>query len=330
MTASYRPGAQLGRYVARRLGLAAVLVAVALTIDFVLIHTAPGDPVTLLAGEGGDPAYYATVRASLGLDRPLGEQYLDYLTSAAHGDLGYSIAYRAPVVEVIGARLGPTLLLMVPALVLAAVVGGLLGVAAGRRAGSRADELISTGTLVGTSVPSFWIGQLLVLAFAVGLGWLPVQGMSDPHGSDTALGHLLDVGRHLVLPVVTLAAVQLALVARLVRGSLAEVLAQDHIRTARAKGLGRRAVVYRHGLRNAMLPVTTVIGTRFGALLAGAVLVETIFSWPGVGRLLYDSTLARDYPVLLGLFALVSVTIVLANLVTDLLYAVLDPRVEYR
>ncbi|ODU07487.1 MAG: hypothetical protein ABS81_01010 [Pseudonocardia sp. SCN 72-86] len=330
MTTTPRPGGQLGGYVLRRLGFAAVLVLVALTIDFVLIHAAPGDPVTLLAGEGGDPAYYARIRSELGLDLPLGEQYLRYLGSAAHGDLGYSIAYRQPVVEVIGARFGPTLLLMVPALLLAVTVGGWLGVAAGRRAGSRADELISAGTLVGSSVPSFWVGQLLVIVFAVGLGWLPVQGMSDPHGSTSTAAHVLDVAHHLVLPVLTLALFQLALIARLVRSSLAEVLVQDHIRMARAKGLGPRTVLYRHGVRNALLPVTTVIGSQFGALIAGAVLVETIFSWPGLGRLLYDSTLARDYPVLLGLFALVSVAVVIANLVTDLSYAALDPRVEYR
>ena len=331
MTPAYRPADRLARYILRRVGFALVLVFVALSVNFVLIHIAPGDPVMILAGEGGgDPSYYARIRAELGLDLPLGQQYLHYLGAAAHGDLGYSIAYRQPVIEVVGARIGPTLLLMLPALAFAALAGGWLGIAAGRRAGSRTDELISAGTLVGASVPSFWVGQLLVIVFAVELGWLPVQGMSDPRGAGSVPAQALDIVRHLVLPVITLALFQLTLIARLMRSSISEVLGQDYIRTAWSKGLSPAAVVYRHGLHNALLPVTTVIGSQLGALLAGAVLTETIFSWPGVGRLLYDSTLARDYPVLLGVFALVSVTIVASNLVTDLLYALLDPRVEYR
>jgi peptide/nickel transport system permease protein len=319
-----------GHYVLRRLGFAVGLIVVALSLNFVLIHSTPGDPVTLLAGESADSAYYRQIRASLGLDQPLTHQYVHYLLGALHGDLGTSITYRAPVLDVIGSRVPPTLLLMTPAVVIATVLGVLAGVAAGRRAGSRADEAISAGTLIGASIPSFWVGQLLVAVVSVRLDLLPAQGMSEPRGGLTGWAHVADVGRHLILPVATLTLVHLTLIARLVRTSMSDALEAQYIRTARAKGLPPRAVVYRHGLRNALLPVTTVVGTQFGALLGGAVLTETIFSWPGVGRLLYEATLGRDYPLLLGIFLVASVAIVLANLVTDLVYLLLDPRVSYQ
>ena len=320
----------VGRYALRRVCYGVLLVYIALTINFILIHVTPGDPVALMAGDSGSPEYYAEVRASLGLDRPLIDQYRHYLIAAAHGNLGNSIAYQAPVVNVIASRISATLLLMAPALFLGAVVGVAAGVVAGRRAGSRIDEGMSALTLVGASVPSFWVGQILVTVVSVRLGWLPVQGMATPRGNLVGWAHVIDVARHMVLPVLTLSLFHLTLIARLMRSSISEVLGAQFIRTARAKGLSPRVVLYRHGVRNALLPVSTVIGTQFGGLLSGAVLVETIFSWPGVGRLLYDSTLARDYPVLLGIFLLVSVAIVLANLATDLLYLLLDPRVSYR
>lgn len=317
-------------FLLRRLGLAIVLTVLALSLNFVLIRAAPGDPVAILAGEtGGGPEFYAQARANLGLDGPLTTQYLRYLTDAATGDFGRSIAYREPVVEVIAARAWPTFLLVAPSITLSALVGVWAGIAAGRRAGTRTDEAISSATLLGESVPSFWLGQILVIIVAVQWDLAPVQGMSDPRGNAVGLEHVLDVAHHLVLPVLTLSFLLFALIARLVRASVSEVLDTDYIRTAHAKGLRPRVVLYRHGLRNALLPVWTAIGSRMGALLTGVVLIETIFSWPGLGRLMYDATLARDYPLLLGLFLLASLGIILANLVTDLIYLRLDPRVEY-
>ncbi|MGB3389779.1 MAG: ABC transporter permease [Pseudaminobacter sp.] len=322
---------RIERYILRRLVFAVVLTVVALTINFLIIHLAPGDPVAILAGEtGGGADYYEEMRHRLGLDRPLLEQYARFVSSALAGDLGTSIAYRAPVMDVILSRLGPTLLLMIPSILIASVLGIVLGVSAGQRAGSLTDDGLSILSLLGASIPSFWLGQLLVLLFAVHLGLLPVQGIVNARTQLEGWDLLADVARHTVLPVATLSLVHFTLIARLVRTSIRDVSRTNYIRTAYAKGLPRRRIWYRHGLRNALLPVVTVIGSQFGSVLSGAVLVETIFAWPGIGRLLYESTLARDYPVLLGILFVVSVGIALANLLTDLTYLLLDPRVEYR
>lgn len=316
-------------YIFRRLILGCGLVLVALTFNFILVHAAPGDPVALLFGDAGGPKFNAEMRSRLGLDRPLIEQYVSYIISAFHGDLGISIAYRAPVMNVILPRVGPTLLLMVPSLLIAAVLGIGLGVEAGRRAGTLGDDAISLVALMGASVPSFWLGQLLILLMSVQLGLFPVQGMSDVRNPGQGWRLALDVASHMVLPVATLSLVNFTIIARLMRVGICAVAKTNYIRTAYAKGLPARLIWYRHGLRNALLPVVTVIGTHFGGMLSGAVLVETIFAWPGIGRLLFESALARDYPVLLGILFIVSIGIVFANLVTDLVYLFLDPRLEY-
>ena len=317
-------------YVVQRLAQAVPLLLGLLVLNFLLIHAAPGDPIYVLAGQSGDAAYYAEMRAKFGLDRPLPEQLARYVLNAARGEFGYSYAYSQPVFQVVWGRVPATVLLMLAGLGLATLLGIWLGVVAARRAEDPIDHLISAGTLVGYSMPAFWLGQVLIIVFAAGLGLFPVQGMATARGGYTGPRYALDVLWHLVLPSLTLGLLQLALVTRLTRTALREALAEEFVRTARAKGLGSGAVLYRHALRNALLPVVTVVGGHVGTLLAGAVLTEIIFAWPGLGRLLYDATLTRDYPLLMAIFLVVSTSVVVANLVTDLVYTLLDPRVRYR
>jgi len=319
----------LQAYIVRRLIQAVPLVLGVLVITFVMIHLAPGDPIYILAGEGGTEEYYAQMRALYGLDRPLYEQLLRYIFEVLRGDFGYSFSYQQPVFEVILDRLPATLLLMGTALLFSTVLGVLLGVVSAKRARSPLDHSIMVSTLTVYSMPVFWLGQLMIILFAVGFNLFPVQGMMSVREEYSGLRYWLDVLHHLALPAITLGMLQLAQTARLTRTSLREVLQEDFVRTARSKGLPERTVLYRHALRNAMLPIVTVLGGQIGVLLTGAALTETIFAWPGLGRLLLDSTLRRDYPLLMAIFILVSVTVIVANLLTDLVYTLLDPRVRY-
>jgi peptide/nickel transport system permease protein len=316
------------RYLAWRLAQMVPVVAGILLIAFVVIHAAPGDPVLALAGEHGDAAYYAFIRAKFGLDRPLPEQFLAYAGHVLRGDLGTSFVHGRPVVDVVIERLPATLLLMVTALTLSSVTGVLLGVLAARWAGRPADLAVRTTALLGYATPSFWLAQIAALTLAAGTGLFPIQGITDARQAWTGWRHVVDVLHHLVLPALVLAANELALTTRLVRVGLLEAMETDYVRTAQAKGLPEAAVV-RHALRNVLLPVVTVMGSRVGMLFMGAVLVETVFAWPGLGRLLLSSIQTRDAPVLLGLFLLVSLAVILANLLTDLAYAWLDPRIRY-
>lgn len=318
----------MARYLARRILQAIPVLLAILVLTFVLIHSAPGDPVTILAGDGGDQAYYDGIRAKFGLDRPIEEQLGIYLANVVRGDFGQSFVHRRPVFDVIADRIPATLLLMLTALIFSTAAGVALGAVAGARPGRPADGAIVAGTVVAAATPAFWLGQVLVIVFASGLGWFPVQGMTTARGSLAGAAAAIDVLHHLALPALTLGALQLALVTRLVRSGVREALREDYARTARAKGLTPRAVVARHGLPNALLPVVTVVGGHFGTLLTGAVLTEIIFAWPGLGRLLYDATLSRDYPLLMAMFIVASVSVIAANLVTDLLYGAIDPRVR--
>lgn len=318
-----------GRYLARRLLQAVPLVIGVLVITFVLIHLAPGDPIYILAGEGGDAEYYAEMRAYYGLDRSLPEQLARYLLAALRGDFGYSFSHQQPVFSVILSRLPATLLLMGTALAFSTTLGLLLGTLAATRPRRPIDYGIAAGTLAVYAMPVFWLGQLMIIIFAVHLKWFPVQGMVSVRERFTGLHYVSDVLHHLVLPALTLGLLQLALTARLTRTSLRQALSEDYVRTARAKGLHERAVVLGHALRNALLPIATVVGGQIGVLLTGAALTETIFAWPGLGRLLLDATFQRDYPLLMAIFFMVSLTVIAANLLTDLVYTFLDPRVRY-
>lgn len=317
-------------YVFRRLAQVIPAVAGILIVGFLLIQLAPGDPVLALAGEHGDAEYYAEMRDKFGLDESLATQFALFATSAVRGDLGISYTHGRPAMGVIGERLAATALLAGTALVMSSVVGVIAGTLAAVRAGGAADAAVSTLSLSLYAAPVFWVGQLALLAFALGLGWFPTHGMTSPTPPPGPVGQALDLLHHLALPALVLASQEVAAVARLTRIGLVEELGTDHIRTARAKGLRERVVVLRHALRRAMGPVVTVIGARIGYLFSGAIVVEVVFGWPGIGRLLLAAMQTRDAPILLGIFFLVAVSVVLANLLTDLVYGRLDPRILYR
>jgi peptide/nickel transport system permease protein len=316
-------------YLARRLLALFPLVLGVVLLGFAIVQLAPGDPVQVLVGDyPAPPEYVKQVRERFGLDAPRWVQLGRYVGEVARGNLGHSFFYNQPVLDVLASRLGATLLLMTSALVLAGVAGVLLGVAGGRRPGSLADHALMLLGLVGYSLPVFWLGQLLLLGCSIKLDLLPTQGMRSLAFNLTPAERALDVARHLILPAVTLATRYVALNVRLTRTSLVEVSAMDYLTTARAKGLAERVVVYKHALRNALIPVVTVMGLNVGHLVAGAVLTETVFAWPGLGRLIFEAILHRDYPVMLGGLLLTSVFVVVGNLLADLACALIDPRIR--
>ncbi|MET4580015.1 ABC transporter permease [Ottowia thiooxydans] len=317
------------RYILSRLAWGALIVLAILVLNFLIVHMVPGDPIDALLGDFPVPPGYAEkIRAEFGLDKPILTQLGLYLWNLMQGNLGFSFANRMPVLDLILARLGPTVLLMVPALFFAAVVGVVLGVTAAPRAGSAQDSAITALSLFGYSVPVFWLGQMLVIVFAIQLGWLPVQGMRSMREEYTGIDLVLNILRHLAMPAFCVMIFYIAIVARVARASVSEALHHDYVLTAKAKGLSRRTILWKHVLPNAMIPVITVIGYNFGHSLTGAILVETVFAWPGIGSLFITSITNRDYPVLQGIFLLAAVSVVVINIFTDLLYALLDPRVK--
>ncbi len=317
------------RYIVVRLAWAVVTVLSILVINFLVIHLVPGDPIQALVGDvPAPPEYVVSVRRDFGLDQPLEIQLLRYFANLAQGNLGFSFANRQPILELILDRARFTLLLMLPALTLAAVLGICLGMFSARRAGGIADALVSALSVLGYSVPIFWLGQLLILLFAIKLGMLPAQGMASLRGSRAGISYVLDVGWHLILPALCVTLYYLAVIARVARTNILQALHQDFVLTAQSKGLSERRVLWRHVLPNALIPVVTVIGYNFGQSLTGAILIESVFAWPGLGSLFIASIANRDYPVLEGIFLLTAVAVVLANLITDLLYSVIDPRIR--
>ena len=318
-----------GRFVIRRAIQALLLILILIVVNFILIHLAPGDPVHLLAGQSGDEKYYEFIRAKFGLNQPLTTQLWIYLSNILRGDLGYSLGYQQPVLGVIVTRIPATLLLTISAVLISSVAGVLLGVEAARRENSPTDRAINAFALVGYSVPSFSVGHLLLIVFALRLGLFPTQNLSSATQNLAGVAYGLDVLSHLVLPVTTLAVVYIAQIMRLTRTSMLNVLGENFVIAARAKGLSEGRVLYGHALRNALLPIVTVVGHDFGMLLSGAVLVETVFAWPGLGRLMLDALAMRDYPVLMGLFLMISVSVILVNFIVDLTYSALDPRIRY-
>ena len=317
-------------WLARRLVHGAGLILAVLVLNFVLVHLAPGDPADVIAGEmgGASAEAMAEIRARYGLDRSLGVQLLRYLGQVLGGDLGHSYYFNRPVAGLVASRMGATALLVVSAILLALVLGTWLGVMAARRPRSLAAQLVAVFSIAGFAAPVFWTGMMLLLVFANLLPVFPVSGMSDVARPRQGLAHALDVAHHLVLPAVTLALIYMAQYSRQARAGMLQALGADYVRTARAKGLGEMRVVYRHALRNALIPVITIAGLQFGQVLAGAVLVETVFSWPGLGRLAYESILRRDSPTLLGILLGSSVMVIVANMLTDLAYRLADPRMR--
>ena len=315
----------MSRFLVRRLLLLVPVLMGVSVIVFLVLHLAPGDPAEIMLGSQATQADRLRLRAELGLDDPLHAQYFRWLGHVVRGDLGRSLWMRRPVLGEVLARYQATLVLTGSALFLSSVGGVALGILSARWPNSLLDRASAVASLFGASMPVFWLGIVLMVIFSLTLGWLPASGMFAPYGG----GDLADLLRHLVLPAITLAAASITIVARLTRSAMLDVLGQDYIRTARAKGLVERHVVVRHALKNALVPIVTVIGVQAGYLLGGAVLTETVFAWPGVGTLMVQGILARDIPLVQGCVLVVALTFVLVNLAVDLLYAWMDPRIRY-
>ncbi len=313
-----------------RILLYAVPMALAIVVlNFILLQMMPGDAVDVLAAEAGSATAegMAQIRAQFGLDQPYYVQLWHYLVNLAHLDLGISPRHHVPVTELIFSRLGNTLILMISALAIALFTGILLGVVMAANVGKWPDRVLSVLALLLYSTPGFWVGLMAIVLFSVKLGWFPTGGSMTINAGLTGWALVADRLHHLVLPALTVAGVFIAIFSRLTRAAMLEVSNQDFVRTARAKGLSPFAVTFRHILRNALIPVTTVAGMNFGTLLGGAVVVEVVFGWPGLGRLAMESIAARDYSVLLGILLFSSLLVVMVNVVVDILHAWLDPRV---
>ncbi|KAM3115125.1 ABC transporter permease [Phormidesmis sp. 146-33] len=334
------------QYILKRLlGLLPVLFGITFAV-FLLLRLIPGDPAIVLAGERATPDQITALREQLGLDRPLDQQYFAFLENMVRLEFGNSIISGIPVIDEIRSRWAATFELSIAAMLVAVVLGIPSGVVAAVHKDRLVDNLLMSGSLIGVSLPVYWLGLLMVYLFSITLKWLPPSGrisvetgfsfqpITGFYGLDALLNLnlsvLADVLSHLILPALTLGTIPLAIVARITRSAMLEVLTQDYIRTAKAKGLPDRLVVFRHALKNALLPINTTIGLQFGTLLGGAILTEIIFSWPGLGSWVYEGILARDYPVVQGGVVFIAVMFVVINLLVDISYAWIDPRIQFR
>ena len=319
-------------FLAKRVAYGALAMLAIAIINFFLLKLAPGDAAEALAGQAGtaDPAYIAQLRAQFGLDQSLLSQLWAFLVRLATLDLGYSYVFNERVSVLIFSRMPATLMLMGAAIVIAVIGGIVFGVTAARYANRWPDRVISFLALLLYGTPPYWIGLMMILIFAVTLGWTPTSGMENVLAFNTGWDRVVDIAHHLILPALAQSIFYLAIYIRLVRAGMLEVLSLDFIRVARAKGISERRLSYRHALRNAVLPLVTVVGTNVGNFLGGAVLTETVFSWPGVGRLMFDAMFQRDLNLLLSILVLSSFFVILANLIVDLLYAVINPTVELK
>ncbi len=306
-----------------------ILLAAVLVLNFSMMHMAPGDVADTISQSmgGADKEILDQIRADYGLDRPFLVQLGSYIGNVLTFDLGFSYFYNKPVTELILQRLPATLLLVFTAQALALIVGVLLGVISARRPNGLTSHFVTLLALFGYSAPVFWTGILLLIGFSLNVQWFPVAGMRDVTISGNFWVHFVDVARHLVLPVITLGSIFLALYSRLCRATMLEVLGSDYIRTAKAKGLYDRDVVYKHALKNSLSPVITLAGLQFSAVISGAVLVEAVFSWPGLGTLAFQSIIARDTPTILGILFFSALVVIVGNLLTDLILRLIDPRI---
>ncbi len=318
-------------FLIRRLGFGLLLMLGVVVLNFLLIRLAPGDPAVVIAGEmgGATKEMLDSIRQEYGLDKPVLTQLWIYISNVAQGDLGQSYFFNQSVAGLIAHRVGPTILLVLSAQLLSIALGVFLGVIAARKPNGVMSGFVSIFATIGYAVPVFWTGIMLIILFASVLPIFPVEGMQSVKLRDAGfLVQALDVAHHLFLPAFTLAVIYLAQYARLSRASMLEVLGSDYIRTARAKGASEKSVLFKHALRNAALPILTVAGLQFGNLISGASLVESVFNWPGMGRLAFDSILRRDYPTIMGVLFFASAMVVIANILTDLSYRVADPRLR--
>lgn len=312
-------------YIIRRLGIALVVLFGVTIISFGIINMAPGSPIDMIVDPQMSAADLAAKKTQLGLDKPVYVQYLTWLENLVHGNLGYSMTSNRPVADIIGERIGPTIELMGSALLLGIIIAVPLGILSATKQYSKLDYICTSGSLIGVSMPTFFLGLSLIYIFSLKLGILPSGGM-------VTLGNEDDIGDkflHLILPALVLGINMAGVLVRYVRSSMLDVLEQDYLRTARAKGVLERIVILKHALRNALIPIVTVIGLQIATLLGGAVITEQIFSWPGIGRLTIQSILSRDYTTIMGLNLLAAVMVLAANLLTDIIYCVIDPRIKY-
>jgi len=318
------------QFLLKRLVKAALVLGIVVVLNFLLIHAAPGDPATVMAGEAGaaDQMFVDQLRAQFGLDQPLYIQLGTYVGHILQGDLGFSFRQQRPVADLLMDRLPATVVLTLSAFVLSLTGGVILGLLAALNVGKWADSAITVLALLSYATPIYWVGLMLVLVFSVNLGWLPAFGYETIGVGYSGMEKLADIGEHMILPVVTLGLFYMAVYTRMMRASALEVASMDFVKTARAKGQSEWKIVSRHVLRNAILPILTVAGIQAGQLIGGSILVETVFAWPGLGRLTFDAVLQRDYQVLLGVFFVTSVLVIFFNILTDLLYVLIDPRVE--
>lgn len=321
---------KIARYILSRFAKAIVVLLGIVVLNFCLIHAAPGDPAAVMAGEAGaaDEIFLQQLREKFGLDQPFHVQLWNYVSGVLQFDLGYSYRQEAPVLDLILDRLPATLLLTGSAFFISIGLGILAGAMAAVRVGSWADTAITTLALLFYATPLFWVALMGILLFSVQLGWLPAFGMETVGGGYTGFARWLDIAHHLILPALTLGLFFTAIYTRMARASMLETAGEDFVKTARAKGLTEGKITRRHVMRNAMLPVVTLAGLQAGQIVGGAVLTETVFAWPGIGRLMFDALLQRDYNLLLGVFLISSAMVLLFNLITDLIYLIVDPRIE--
>lgn len=303
------------KYIIKKLILMIPVLIGLTVIVFLILHLAPGDPVHLIVGPNATPEVYESVRSSMGLDRPLVVQYFNFLSNIAHGDLGKSILQQRPVLDIILERFPVTLELGVKALLLSFAIAIPVGIIAAVNRNTAVDYSAMAFALIGISMPTFWFGLLLLYFFAFRFGWFPISGYGT--------------WQHMVLPVIAIGLTDAAVIARMARSSMLEVIRQDYIRTARAKGLKENIVINKHALKNALIPVITLLGMRMGWIIGGSVTIEIIFSLPGLGRLMVDAIFSRDYPVVQGSILLLTASVMLCNIIADILYALVDPRIKY-
>lgn len=318
------------RYIIKRLGTGALVVLFSILFNFVIIRLAPGDPTRLLAGKDNpNPELIAALRAKYGLDKPLLVQFGMYIKQLAHGDLGYSYVSSSSVWELIETRIGPTLLLSLTGLILAVIVGTLLGVYAARKKGSKFDVFLCSISYLFDSTPSFWLGLMLILIFASTLKWFPTSGMYSLRANYKGIKHILDVGKHLFLPALTMTLLNIPYYFRIARSSVLQTMSEDFIMTLRATGMSESRIFNKYVMRNAIIPTITVFGISLAYVVTGVSMIEIVYAWPGMGRLMLDSITKRDYPTLSGIYLLLSCSVAIMMIIVDIVYAWVDPRIRY-
>jgi peptide/nickel transport system permease protein len=322
----------LVEFILKRLLQAIPTVLAILTLNFLMLHLAPGDPLLAIVGQEltASAEWMDAMRAKLGLDRPLHVQYFDYLSDAVRGDLGFSLLKRAPVLDLVLERLFNTFLLAFTSMILSVLIGVGLGLFASKKPYSFRDNFFTFISVIGLALPIFWFGQIMIQLFAIRLKWLPVSGVVTIGSGYTGWDLIKDKLLHMVMPVITLSIGSFAFLTRLTRSTMLNVSSEDFILTAKAKGLSENAIMFKHAFRNALLPLTTSLTLRLGFIISGALLTETVFSWPGIGRLTFEALGGKDYPLIMGIFVITCTMVVLAVLLADILYALIDPRIRYR